>query len=228
MLIIILGFIVSYLIGAIPFGFIIGLVKGVDIRKAGSGNIGATNLSRVLGSFRYFVYAFILDFAKGSAAPLLFLFVVKNLVVADTETLKFLVEKPAYCMVFYSLAAILGHMFPVYLKFKGGKGVATGAGVVVVLAPIEFAICMGVFLVSFFLSRWVSLSSILAALTLVIAQILIKFDQAFDYQLAITLFCIVVMLLVIVRHRTNIIRIFTGTEPKVNFRKKKTEESPED
>ena len=103
-------------------------MKGVDIRSSGSGNIGATNLGRVLGGIKWFLYAFFLDFAKGAAAPLLFLFVVKQLVTPDTNLVAFFIDKPEYCMVIYSFCAILGHIFPIYLKFKGGKGVATGAG----------------------------------------------------------------------------------------------------
>ena len=228
MLIIILGLLISYLVGAIPFGLFIGFFNGVDIRKKGSGNIGATNLSRVLGSFRFFAYAFILDFAKGCFAPLLFYFVVRNIIPENTETLQFLVAKPAYGMVFYSLAAILGHSYPIYLKFKGGKGVATGAGVIVILAPIEFAICMVAFFLAFLISRWVSLGSIVTSLVLVLAQIFLSTDQAFDEQLPITLFCFAIMVLIIVRHQTNIIRIFKGTEPKVNLHKKKTDDTPEE
>ncbi|MCD4656894.1 MAG: glycerol-3-phosphate 1-O-acyltransferase PlsY [Planctomycetes bacterium] len=223
MLIIILGAIVSYLLGAIPFGLLIGFMKGVDIRKAGSKNIGATNLGRVLGGIKWFLYAFVLDFAKGVAAPLLFSLVVKEIVTPSTETLAYLIENPEYCMVVYSLFAILGHIFPLYLKFKGGKGVATGAGIIVVLAPMAFSICMLAFVLVFALTRMVSIGSIIASYVLVIGQIALNFENAFDAQLPITLFCIIAMLLINLRHRTNIINILNGSEVKVNLRKMKPE-----
>ena len=227
MLIIVLGAIFSYLLGSVPFGLLIGFMKGVDIRSAGSGNIGATNLGRVLGGIKWFMYAFILDFAKGAAAPLLFLFVVKSLVTPDTNLVAFFIDKPEYCMVIYSFFAILGHIFPIYLKFKGGKGVATGAGIIVVLAPIAFGICLIAFLFVVLLTRMVSVSSIIASFVLVISHFALNFDHAFDSKLPITLFCIITMLLIVFRHRTNIINIFNGTEVRVNLRKMKADETDE-
>ena len=224
MLIIILGAIVSYFLGAIPFGLVIGFMKGVDIRKSGSGNIGATNLGRVLGGIKWFLYAFLLDFAKGVAAPLLFMFVVKEIVTPNTETLVFLIENPEYCMVIYSFFAIIGHIFPIYLKFKGGKGVATGAGIIAVLAPIAFGICMIAFVFVVLLTRIVSISSIIASIVLVISQIALNFNSAFDAKLPVTLFCIITMLLILFRHRTNIINIFNGTEVRINLGKMKADE----
>src|SRR5947209_7857227 len=116
----------SYLVGAIPFGYLIGRARGVDIFEHGSGNIGATNVGRVLGR-RFGILVFLLDFAKG-ALPVLMAARLCGL----TE-----LEVPAQSLeVTAGLAAFLGHLFPVYLRFRGGKGVATGAGVVAMLLPV--------------------------------------------------------------------------------------------
>jgi len=148
---------VAYLIGAIPFGLLIARLFGIgDIRQAGSGNIGATNVLRVLG-MKAAIWVYLLDIGKGAAAVLLAGLVPQEAVQVHLFA------------VLIGAAVILGHVFPAYLKFRGGKGVATASGVLVVILPVETLIAAGVFLTVVFLSRYVSLASIAAALTLPVA-----------------------------------------------------------
>jgi glycerol-3-phosphate acyltransferase PlsY len=201
----IVGIVVSFLFGGIPFGFIIvKLVKGVDIRTVGSGNIGATNVARVLGKWAFAV-VFILDFLKGILPVLLFSFLLFKL----DEDIHLILLK-----VLMGLSAIFGHMFTPYLKFKGGKGVATSCGVFFGLAPLATAVALAVWLVVLGLSRYVSLSSMCAAAALPVAFILTA-DGPFAGERIITLFCMVAAVLVIVRHASNIRRLLKGTERKV-------------
>ena len=123
----------SYLVGAIPFGLLVGWIKGVDIRKEGSQNIGATNAGRVLGK-KFFFLVLVLDLLKG-LLPTLFLPWAVNFFWGKSHPLLALVV---------GIAGISGHVFPLYLKFKGGKGVATSAGVFLALCPLPFAIAFGV------------------------------------------------------------------------------------
>src|SRR6476646_3090635 len=127
MAIALLALVIAYLVGAIPFGWLIARSRGIDIFHAGSGNIGATNVGRVLGR-KFGLLVFALDFAKG-AGPVL----VAGILPADVRDA---FELPDALRVGAALAAFLGHLFPVYLGFRGGKGVATGAGVVLVLTPV--------------------------------------------------------------------------------------------
>jgi glycerol-3-phosphate acyltransferase PlsY len=202
----------GYLIGAIPFGYLTARwVRGIDIRQHGSGNIGATNVGRVLG-WKWFPPVLALDLAKGLApvgwlayghAPT----TLPSLSAADVAAL-------------VGLAVILGHLFPIYLGLRGGKGVATGAGVVALLAPWPAAIALGAWLVTFLPLRYVSLASIVASVALVLAHLIQTDGAAFDpEQRAATLVCLAACLLVVVRHRSNIQRLLAGTEPRVGGRK---------
>ena len=144
----------GYLIGAIPFGYLVyRWATGIDIRTVGSGNIGATNVGRLLG-FRYFVLVFVLDVLKGFVPVLGVPLALRSLGLSPPADLRF----------FVALAAILGHNFPVYLGFKGGKGVATSLGALLALEPLSCAAAAVGFFVVFFLTRYVSLSSIAGAL----------------------------------------------------------------
>lgn len=141
----------SYLIGSIPFGYLIGRLHGIDIRKVGSGNIGATNVTRSIGRIAGKI-CFFLDFLKG-ALP----------VVLVNMTFE---ENTANLALAAGLAVILGHVFPIYLRFRGGKGVATAAGVALALAPYPLLCALAVWVVTFLTSRYVSLASIVAAASL--------------------------------------------------------------
>ncbi len=183
----------SYVLGSIPTGLWLGLrLRKVDIREHGSKNIGATNTMRVLGK-ALGALALAGDVAKGLAAVKL----VAQL--SDWE----------YAPIACGLAAIAGHTWPVFLKFRGGKGVATSAGVFFGLAPIPMGIALAVFLVIVGATRMVSAGSILAAVALTVTV----FITSDDLALRIVTTC--VSLLVIVRHRDNVRRILAGTESRI-------------
>ncbi|MBX3401669.1 MAG: glycerol-3-phosphate 1-O-acyltransferase PlsY [Gemmataceae bacterium] len=192
---------VSYLVGALPFGYLVGRWKGVDLFAAGSGNIGATNVGRVLGR-KYGIIVFSLDFLKG-ALP----------VAAIVPVTTALAEQPGFprdwSMVGAAAGAFLGHLFPIYLRFRGGKGVATGAGTVAVLAPIPFAAALGVWLLALLVSRMVSLASILAVMALVAVQLSLAPINA------VAGYCFVGSLFVVVKHRSNVGRLIAGTENQI-------------
>jgi glycerol-3-phosphate acyltransferase PlsY len=198
----------AYLLGAIPFGLLVGLAKGVDPRKAGSGNIGATNVGRLLGG-RFFALVFTLDLLK-ALVPM----IVAGLIVHGSAY-----DWQTYLLwLLVGFAAIVGHMFPIYLKFKGGKGVATSAGVMLGLFPYYTLPALGaiaVWLVIFYVWRYVSLASVLGALAFPICYLAIALARGwrpFGQQLPLLIFSLVVAALVVIRHRGNIARLRAGTE----------------
>jgi glycerol-3-phosphate acyltransferase PlsY len=207
-LVILCGVLLGYLIGAIPFGYLIFYAaRGIDIRTVGSGNIGATNVGRNLG-FRYFLLVFALDVLKGFLPTFGLPSAVKALGI----------EPPADLPVFAAVAAILGHNFPVYLGFKGGKGVATSLGALLALDPIACgAAAVGFFLV-FFLTRYVSLSSIAGGLAFVAGHFAFAAGPWKRENLAMSLMSIAIPALLIVRHHKNLARVLAGTEPRVSLR----------
>ena len=198
----------SYLLGSIPFGFIAGRICGIDIRTKGSGNIGATNALRVLG--RGWGYAvFLCDFFKGLAPVIL----------ADQWGTYAGVLPASAPGALAGLFLLLGHSFPVWLGFKGGKGIASSAGVMVALFPAAFLICLGTWILLFTTTRYVSVASIGGAVALPIAVgILYAIHRADWLAFAVS---ITMCLLAIWRHRSNITRLRTGTEPR--FEKKSAE-----
>lgn len=190
-----------YLVGAVPFGYLVAKARGVDIFAQGSGNIGATNVGRVLGR-KFGILVFVLDFLKG-AAPTAAALLLKPSLVDDPAADRGWLEVGA------ALAAFLGHCFPIYLGFRGGKGVATGAGAVAVLFPTAgLAAIVAWFLVAQ-ATRYVSLASIVAVLVLVAVHV---GSNGFDPLDPRTLFASLGGLFVIFRHRANIGRLRVGTE----------------
>ena len=189
-----------------PFGYLIAVIKGVDIRTQGSGNIGATNVGRVLGK-KYGLIIFILDMLKGFAVVLLVPAAVSSAVNISTTTGNLLAVLCGFC-------AVLGHAFPVYLKFKGGKAVATSFGVFIWLVPISIAIAFGVWLLTVIVTRYVSLGSMIGSLSLV-GVIVIVVDSPFGDNICLTAMSVAVAILIIARHTSNIQRIIAGTEKKV-------------
>lgn len=188
--------ITSYLLGAIPFGFLAGKLKGIDLRKEGSGNIGATNAGRVLGK-RWGYAVFLLDFAKGALGAFLGTLAAKG-------------EFPAgFPTVACAAGALLGHLFPVYLGFKGGKGVATGAGIMASLVPGPFACSLLAWLLVVLATRMISAGSIVAALVLGCWAALQLLAEWADPVAAMVLLA---GLLVIARHLGNLRRIMEGNE----------------
>ena len=189
----------AYLIGSIPFSLILGrVVGGIDLREHGSKNVGATNVTRLLG-WRWGAMALLLDAFKGLAPTL----VIPRLVESA----------PVHLAVGCGVAAILGHMFSCFLKFKGGKGVATSLGVVSVLAPWGALAALGTFNVLFAWKRIVSLGSIVAAVVFAAVQMWVLSPQPFaGSKWSLAAFSLAVPALVIFRHRANIGRLIRGEE----------------
>jgi len=186
---------IGYLLGSLPFGYLVARAHGVDIFKAGSGNPGATNVKRVLGA-KAGNTVFALDAVKGALAaawPML------PLLHAPDVRMMGLVGV---------IAAVLGHSFSIFTKFKGGKGVATAAGGLVVLMPVSCAIGAVVWVVTFLLTRYVSLGSILAAVAVPAASWLR------GNPLPLNIVATAVGIFVIIRHRENIKRLLNGTESR--------------
>ncbi len=195
----------AYLIGAIPFGYLIAKLRGHDIFAEGSGNIGATNVARVLGR-RFGVLVFVLDFAKGAVPVLL----------AEWLAGRALSEyAPEPYAVAAGLGAFLGHLFPVYLGFHGGKGVATGAGVFAVLVPGPALGALFTWIAVVVASRTVSVASLAALACLCLLQIALTPASFSGGQLLVTLFCLVAGALVVVRHRANLVRLYHGNENRL-------------
>jgi acyl phosphate:glycerol-3-phosphate acyltransferase len=201
---------IAYLLGSIPFGLIVGLSKGIDPRKTGSGNIGATNVGRLLGG-RYFAIVFLLDLLKGLLPMVAAAWVLRGDAHSPREYVLWLL---------IGFAAIAGHMFSIFLKFKGGKGVATGAGVALGVFPyFTYAAVIGLatFVIVFMITRIVSLGSISGAIMLVIAYVVIGLIRKWDIfgaQLPLLVFVTLLAGMIVYRHRANIARLRAGTEPK--------------
>ena len=193
----------AYLVGAVPFGLILGrALRGVDLREHGSGNLGATNALRVLG-VPLGLTVLALDFAKGCLPTL------------AAEFHPATANGPGWSALAAGLAAVLGHVFPIYLGFRGGKGVATGAGVLAALAPLATAIAAVVFALTVAATRYVSLGSILAALALPITLAVTSGPAALDERLPALLAASSIAVLVLARHRENVTRLLRGTENKL-------------
>jgi acyl-phosphate glycerol 3-phosphate acyltransferase len=206
-----LAVLVAYLLGSIPFGFLTAkAVAGIDIRTVGSGNIGATNVGRTLG-FRYFLLVTLLDGAKGYLPTYFFPRLIGESVGSPVPDLAPLV----------ALATILGHNFPIFLGFKGGKGVATSLGAVTALNPIASLGAVLGFLAFISLTSYVSLASLAGGLVFVglhFAHMPAPFDRE-HRTLSVLIFGLLALLFY--RHRKNLARIASGTEPKVSFRRKR-------
>jgi acyl-phosphate glycerol 3-phosphate acyltransferase len=199
-LVILLMPLVGYLIGSIPFGYLVARSRGVDIFRHGSGNIGATNVGRVLGR-RLGVLVFVLDFAKG-VVP-----VVAALAVC-AEWHRVSLCRNGWLEVLTGLAAFLGHLFPLFLGLRGGKGVATGTGVAFVLVPGPALAALAAWAVVVIVTRYVSLASLVAVFVLVLAQL----AAGGDWTGPRTVFCLLAGAMVLVKHRANIARLLQGNE----------------
>ncbi len=191
----------AYLFGSIPFSVIVGyMFAGVDVRKQGSGNAGATNVYRVAG-LSAAIIAGLLDALKGILPVLL---------------AKVLFPNAEWLWVSSGLAAVAGHIFPIFAGFKGGKGVNTLLGMFLVLLPIEMLICLGVFGLVFAATRIVSLGSMTAGVTLSVIALIEKYIMARNLSLLLLSACIGVTLLVLFTHRANIRRLVRGEEKKLS------------
>lgn len=197
--------IAAYILGSIPTSYIMGrITKGIDIREFGSGNVGATNALRILGT-KIGIFTLIIDIGKGFLAV-----AISKLIVEDPSDL---------ILIFVGLSAIIGHIFTIFLKFKGGKGVATSAGVFIALLPLPVLIALIVFVITVWVSKFVSLGSILAAFTLFTTELIINILNSFE-QLEILIFTFMIALFIIIRHKANIQRLIAGNENKISFKKK--------
>ena len=194
----------SYLLGSIPFGYLAGRLVGIDIRQAGSGNVGATNVLRVLGK-RYGYPVFALDFLKGFGA------VKISMLMAPGRPPEW--NSPEIVGILAAMSSILGHLYPPWLKFKGGKGVATSAGALLALTPVATLIGVAIWIIVFWLTRYVSLASITAAVVLPIVILVVSSqDQNKRKPLVYSSACVAAV--VIWRHRSNLSRLMRGTEPR--------------
>ncbi|MGE5208901.1 MAG: glycerol-3-phosphate 1-O-acyltransferase PlsY [Alphaproteobacteria bacterium] len=193
----------SYLLGAIPFGYLAGKLAGIDIRKVGSGNVGATNVVRVLGkTYGYPVFA--LDFLKGFGA------VKIAMLMATGPPPQW--NSPEIFGIAAALSCVVGHSYPIWLNLKGGKGVATSAGALFALAPIAAFVGIAVWIVTFGVTRYVSLASVTAAVALPIVILVVSWHQ--ENAKIIFYFSVCVAALVIWRHRSNLSRLLRGAEPR--------------
>ena len=198
----------AYLLGSIPFGYlIVRWQRGVDVRSTGSGSTGATNVMRNLGILG-FVATFLLDVGKGTFAVLL----TSRLTSGDAHWIP-LSGDPRW-IALASVAAILGHCFPVWLKFRGGKGVATGVGVFLALAPLQVALALAIFAIVVGIWRYISLGSIVGTAAFPLLVYLMRHPP-----LPIVLGAAASALIIIAMHHANIHRLLSGTENKLGKRK---------
>jgi len=193
----------SYLLGSIPFGYLIGRIAGIDIRKVGSCNIGATNVVRVLGK-RYGYAVFLLDFFKGFGAVKLSMFLAMRSPPGWNS--------PELFGIIAAVSSIVGHSYPPWLKFKGGKGVATSAGALFALTAVGGLIGLAIWIVIFLLTRYVSVASVTAALVLPIVIFVIS--RRNEGVKGIFYFSVCAAAVVVWRHRSNLFRLMRGTEPR--------------
>lgn len=184
---------IGYLLGSVPFGYLlVRIFHGEDIRQTGSGNIGATNVSRT--SLALGIVTLLLDAAKGLVAVLLARFLFPGNMLAISVA---------------ALFAVVGHVFPVWLKFRGGKGVATGLGSFILLAPKSVVICVAVFLALVALFRYVSLASMTAVALLPVLIFVLTPGRS-----KVALVAFLAALLILVQHRGNMGRLLSGIEPR--------------
>jgi len=185
----------AYLLGSIPFSYIVARRRGVDVRRVGSGNVGATNVMRSVGRGAGLL-AFVLDFLKGSAATLLAMSVERRGVL------------PALA----AATVVLGHMYPVWLRFRGGKGVATGAGAFLPIAPLPTAAALAAFGLALATTRYVSVGSLVGCATLAGLAFVLDGPSAVAFAATAT------ALLVLWKHRPNLARLAQGTESRLRAR----------
>lgn len=185
--------IISYFLGSVPFGYLlVRILRGEDVRKMGSGNIGATNVSRT--SFSLGIITLLLDACKG-----LFSVLIARLLFPGNLT----------AAAVAALFAVIGHVFPIWLKFRGGKGVATGLGSFILLAPKAVVICIAVFVILVALFRYISLASVTTVLLLPLLMFVFHLAQT-----DVLLLTLAASLLITIKHHANISRLLAGAEPR--------------
>lgn len=198
---------IGYVFGIFQTGYIYGKLHGIDIRQHGSGNAGATNTLRTLG-WKAGAITFLGDCVKSILAIILVKLLFGEAFDGDVKVLE----------MYAGLGAVLGHNYPCYLKFKGGKGIACTAGVIIAVCPAAVPVCLTVFLLCLWLTRYVSLGSILMAILLFIQVLLFNaygiLGVEEEYILEFNILTFVFSAMAIIRHRANIVRLVNGTENK--------------
>lgn len=197
----------AYFLGSFPSGYVIGRARGVDLRREGSGNIGATNALRVLGK-KWGYLCFALDIGKGALA----VWLAKGVVAPAFDL------GPTQAGIVAAIGALLGHTFPIWLKFKGGKGIATSGGIALALfPPVVFVVSIAAWIATFFATRIVSIASLVATSVLGLTLVVLWLRGG-DGALAIVgvAMCVLVFWL----HRANLSRLVQGTEPRFEKRRK--------
>ena len=214
----------AYLLGSVPTGFLAARAKGIDIRTVGSGNIGATNAMRALGK-PFGIFVLLMDGLKGWLACwfgkwfciwYVCHFSLFTTVGLDEQTLESLIPI-VQCEIVAGIFAVLGHNFPCWLRFKGGKGIATSAGVYLALAPLALLIAVVVFLLALLATRYVSVGSISAAIALPAAVWILP-----PHNQLLGVVTTVLGVLAIYKHKGNIRRLVAGTENRLQFKKKES------
>ena len=200
--------VISYLVGSIPVAVWIGKkYRGIDIREHGSQNAGATNTFRVFGQKLGWI-VLTLDVTKGFFASILPLFIADN--YSENQLLLF--------QLVTSLACIIGHVFPIFAQFRGGKGVASSLGIIIGINPVSAAISLGIFIIIFLLFKYVSLGAIITAISYpFVSYFLVKEDTR-----VMIIFTILLGFLIIISHRKNIKRLINGEENRMNLSKRKS------
>ena len=211
--------VLAYLVGSIPTSIIVSkLTKGIDIRNYGSGNAGGTNVMRVLG-WKQGLFVMVLDALKGVLAVV----VVARLFSGDVP---FNNATPfddfTLIQIFAGIAAVVGHIWTVFAGFRGGKGIATALGMLLMIATVDMLIAVGAFIIVVYVSRYVSLGSIIAAVVVPLALVVRENIFNVDIQGYNTIlpFIIITSLLVIFTHRKNLVKLLNGNESKITFSKK--------
>ncbi len=199
----------GYLLGSIPFGYLAGKAAGIDVREHGSKNIGATNVWRVLGK-KWGLPTFLCDALKGTVAVLLGFWIARHTPGAFQDT--------AFAGITAAIGCIAGHNFPIWLRFKGGKGVATSLGVIIGMVPLAALIIFIIWGIVFKITRYVSLASIVAAVAFPLTVVVLLFLNL-CHGWANFYFALAAALLVVRRHRENILRLRTGTENRFGIPK---------
>ena len=197
----------AYLLGSIPTGYLVARAKGIDIRTVGSGNIGATNVFRILGKPAG-IFVLVFDGLKGFAAASVW---SADLIV---KTFALSAENAVYLRLLAGLAAVLGHNYTCWLRFKGGKGIATSAGVLAGIVPLALAIILGLWILLFALTRYVSVGSLVASFTLPFATWFTTKNWT------LTLVTGAMGALAIFKHKANIQRLLNGTENRIGSPRK--------
>jgi len=199
--------IAAYVLGSVPFGFLIGKARGVDLRQVGSGNIGSTNVYRALG-LRIALLVFALDACKGLVATIVF----PMLASAQTSSI--------HLGLICGIAVTLGSVAGVFMRFRGGKGVATAVGVFIGLVPLATAICLAIWIVLVVIFKYVSLGSVCGAIAL--PTLIALFDREGAVTNPVFYLAVAIAAVVVVRHRSNIKRLLSGKEHRIGRLEERT------